>query len=770
MSVVTAWSRITTGLLVALLEERASWFNWFPVLVGLGIALYFCLPSEPTLAAAAVPLIVGIVALANSGERAAPMLAAAILVLVGSGLVLAKARALTVSAPVLARSLKSVEVTGYIEAVEPRAPRGVRLTIWTSTVGDLDGAGRPRRVRIRALGKRPDGAGTVLLPGAAIRVRAHLEPPAPPALPGDYDFARQAWFQRIGAVGYTFETPTLDANAPPPPWWLGPRALVESIRLEIAARIGAALPGEPGALATALITGERGGISAETTAAYRDAGLIHMLSISGLHMAVMAGAVFGLIRLGLAAVPALALYWPLKKLAAIGGMAATLAYLAISGAAAATVRSAIMMLVVFLAVLLGRPAIALRNVALTALCILAAFPESLLDVGFQMSFAAVVALVSAYEAIGRWRGDDPRPLSAVRRGAAFLLGIVLSTLIAGAAVAPLGIYHFHTSQQYAVLANLIAIPVANLLVMPAALFTLALMPIGLEWLPLHVMGLGIEIIGATARAVAVLPGSVTAVGAISEAGFLLMIAGGLWLALWRARWRLFGLVGIVSGIAIAPATRPPDIIAGLVRREASAAVRTPAGGLVPLSAALNSFEWKRWLEHDGGQGRAGDGRLSKALCDPLGCSATSGGMTIVVSRHPAGLADDCRRADILILNAPRPERCDNPRLVVDREAFDAGGAHAVWIGASGEISVLTVGGHQGQRPWTVAGGGGGRRLLSGRIAPGQDDRGHGRAVLARLADRDRLGTFASPSLAEAVAGASPAGPDEIDASRDEEWP
>ena len=326
----------------------------------------------------------------------------------------------------------------------------------------------------------------------------------------------------------------------------------------------AALPGQTGAIANALITGERGGISEATNQAFRDFGLFHILSISGLHMVIMAGAVFFCIRLALAAIPAIALSYPIKKWAAAGAMAGALGYLLISGSAFATVRSYIMISIMFLAVMLDRPALALRNVALAALGILLVWPESLFDPGFQMSFAAVVALVSVYEWV-RGREEERaawRPRHVIRAGLLFFGGIVLSTLVASLAVAPFGIYHFHNTQQFAILANLLAIPICNLIVMPAALAALVALPFGLEAAPLWVMGLGIEVMVWCAQTVATLPGAVGRMPAIPTHAFVLMVTGGLWCALWHKRWRWLGIAPIVAGLVLAPTGRRPDVLVG----------------------------------------------------------------------------------------------------------------------------------------------------------------------------------------------------------------
>ncbi len=692
--------RASTGAFAPLMRrleaEQERWFLWMPVLLGLGIGLYFSLPSEPHILTALAPLAVMLALTFAAPRRLGVMLALTALTATAVGFALAKLRVEWVRAPVLAKEMSSVEVRGYVELVEPKAARGQRITLRVTSVGDLSPAARPYRVRL-STGRAAPG----LQAGSAVRVRATLMPPAEPALPGDYDFARQAWFERLGALGYTFAAAELDASAAPPPWDLQAWATVERLRQGIAQRVTAVLPGQTGAIAVALITGERGGITEATNNAFRDSGLLHVLSISGLHMAVMAGAVFYLVRLILAAVPALALAYPIKKWAAAAAMLGALAYLMISGSAFATVRSAIMIAIMFLAVILDRPALALRNVVLAAAVILVLFPESLFDVGFQMSFAAVVALISVYEALSG-RGSLFASRGPVMRFALFMGGIVLSTLIASVAVAPFAAYYFHKSQQYAVLANLIAIPICDLIVMPAALAALILMPLGLEAPPLWVMGRGIDAMLWTAERVAALPGAVLPIPAIPTAAFLLMIAGGLWLALWQTRWRLAGAALAAAGLALAPTLRLPDLLIG--RDGVLVAVRKEDGQLSAVGAGRVPFELARWLEHDGDRRTAQEaGRGTGFRCDAVGCRTRVKGLTVAVAQRPAAFADDCRRASILVSSIASPKGCTAPKAVVDFFAARREGTHALYIEDDGKISVETVARARGQRPWSAAG-------------------------------------------------------------------
>ncbi len=714
-----------SGLIASLEAEQDRWFYWVPVFFGLGVAVYFLLPFEPRLLAALAPVPAALTLRVVWRRGIMAMMLGGALLATSLGLALAKARTEWVRAPVLTRQIGPVEVKGFVELIEPRPGRGQRLTLRVTSLAALAADERPARVRIRTM-----SALQGLKPGDAIRVRATLAPPAGPALPGGYDFARSAWFQSLGGVGYAMARPTLDAEAAEPPLTLKAWASIERVRQRIGAAVLAALPGETGAIANALITGERGGISEATNSAFRDSGLFHILSISGLHMVIMAGAAFYVIRFVLALVPWLALNYPIKKWAALAAAVAALGYLLISGAANATVRSWIMISIMFLAIILDRPAVAMRNVALAALAILVVLPESLHDVGFQMSFAAVVALVAAYEAIRdrlrlQERGDGP---GRILRIALFLGGIILSTLIASISVAPLAAYHFHTSQQFAIVANLLAIPICNLIVMPAALATLVLMPLGLESLSLWVMGFGIEAMVWCANAVARLPGAVGRIPAIPASAFVLMLLGGLWLTLWRARWRMLGLAPIAVGLAMAPTERLPDLLVG-GREGTLVAVRGDNRRLEAVSAVGSQYELQRWLEHDGDARTAREAANATGFrCDAAGCTTRLKGKVVAVPKHPAALADDCARADILILRWPRDAACAVKGIAIDFFDVRRHGAHALYVDG-GAVTIRTVAQQRGARPWT-----GPQQPDGSRLARG-----------APATSRGRLGQFTAPA-------------------------
>jgi competence protein ComEC len=713
--------------------EQDRFFYWIPVFYGAGVVLYFALPEEPSLFACLLAACISAALVGLWRRGLASLVIGGGLASLTVGLAMGKVSSDLAAGPVLGRELRSAAITGWVELVDPRAAGGERIVVRTFAIEGLATEATPRRIRIRIPAGQP-----TLTPGDAISVRASLLPPAGPALPGAYDFARAAWFQGLGAVGSARVRPELASIAEPMPPRLRMWGPVERLRQGISRRITAALPGETGAIAAALITGERGGISEATNQAYRDSGIFHILSISGLHMSIFAGAVYFSSRLLFSLVPILALQFEIKKWAAVAGLLGTGGYLLISGGSPPAVRSAIMLAVMFVAILLDRPALALRNVAFAALVILLVAPESVIDVGFQMSFAAVVSLIAGVEAWQAWRRSrattERRASGILSTAAAFAGTITLTTLIATVAVAPFAVYHFHKSTQLAVLANLVAVPICNLLVMPAALGTLLVMPFGLEVWPLKAMGLGIEGMSWVATRVAAMPGAVTLVPAIRPAGFALMICGGIWLCLWGGHLRLAGLIPIALGIMIAPWLETPDVIVG--GGGTLIGVRGSDGQLAVIGAGRSSFELERWLEHEGDRRPAREVGAGQAIsCDAVGCRAVVRGIEVAIPRHAAALGEDCARAHLVVwLGRGAPICEDNARgRLITREGAAKEGTHVVYFRGSrsrpnGELPtdrrkadgirsshlrdgsgmplnveahIVTVGQWRGRRPWTA---------------------------------------------------------------------
>jgi competence protein ComEC len=670
---------------------------WIPILFGGGILAYFALSEEPRLltAAALIMAAAGLI-LAGRGTGLGLIIGGAALAL-AAGFANAKLHTEMARAPVLAKEMRGVTVKGFVELYERRDKAKARITLRVIALGDLPPAETPHRVRVTL-----SAANATVESGKAVSLKATLRPPPEPISPNGFDFGRKAWFDWLGATGYAVGKIALLEDAGEPPWDLRAWASIDYLRSLVTARIRASLPGERGEIAAALITGERAGISEEDNQAMRDSGLFHILSISGLHMVIMAGTVFWLIRAALALFPSIALRYPIRKWAAGAALAAALFYLLLSGAAVPTVRSWIMMSIVLIAVLLDRPALTMRNVALAALLILIVSPESLFDPSFQMSFAAVVGLVALVEANSRREHDGLEDVSFVWRGLrrlrAIVVADVMTTLVATAAVAPFAVYHFHRLSHYGVVANLISLPLVGLLIMPFALLGLIAMPLGLEFWPLQIMGFGIDLLVATGKWVASWPGAVSVLPSISGTALLLLVLGGLWLCLWQTRWRALGLVIAAIGLLVSGEGTRPDVL--IERDGRNVALRTEDGTLALPPATRANYSVDNWLLADGEERDAEEvAATSPFRCDLLGCIGKVKGKTIAVVRHPAALEEDCRIADIVIAPFSVGKGCEAAaRVVIDRRALQTEGAHAIYIeGLS--IRSESVAATRGRRPW-----------------------------------------------------------------------
>ena len=708
------FSSLPAWLAGLFLREPERWFLWVPVLFATGIGAYFSLFHEPSVAVTLAGIVVAVALIALTHRYPFLYLVSLALLCAALGFANAKMRSLLLATPALQAATGAVGVSGWVERAEPRLPKGYRLTI---RVISIDGAQEIPPLRKLRVTSRFEPAPRA---GEAVRLRAILRPVPEPVMPGGFDFARKAWFGGIGAVGFAITPAQPLAGAPGPGLWHGAKAAIQHLRQQVDARIRAGLAGETGALASALITGERGRIPEPTLEALRHSGLAHLLAISGLHMALMAGTLYWLVRAGLAAVPALALRAPIKKIAAVLALGGAAFYLALSGAGIATQRAFLMITIMFLAILLDRPAITLRNVALAALIVLALFPESLFDVSFQMSFAAAATLVAVYE---RWSARPAAPTGQAatsrmaRKISHYFLGIALTTLVAGLAVAPFAAYHFHKLAQFSLIANLAAMPIFGLAVMPMALGALLAMPLGLEHWPLTVMASGIEGVIAVAREVSGWEGAVIRVPAMPPLSLLAIAAGGLWLVLWRKRWRYAGLVGVGLGLALSGGAVRPDMLIG--RDGSLVAVRGGDERLAATTGRAGRYALERWLAADGDAREVDAARGADALsCDAAACIAEIKGKKIALLYHPSALREECARADIVVARFPLGYRCKSPRIVLDRVDFARSGAHALYLDGQ-SIRVRSVAERRGVRPWT--------RAASAPVVTAERDRGTARA-------------------------------------------
>ena len=680
----------------ALADEGARASLWLPVCLGLGIAGYFALPQEPP-PWLLLPLGAGLLALLWLGWLR-PGLRAAVLALglLGLGLFVAMLRTLAVAAPVLAEELGPRWVSGQVAEVEIVDSRP-RLLLRTSQISGLPAEATPDLVRLRLLRPWPG-----LRAGDSVALKAVLRPPPEPAAPGAFDFARRAYFQRLGAVGYAVTAPRIEEGADGEDGARRWRVAWAALRQALGERITAALDGVPGAVAVALITGDRSAIPDAALEDMRMSGLAHLLAISGLHLGLVAGLVFFAARTGLALIPALALRFPIKKWAAVLAAAAALVYLFLVGATIPTQRAYVMVGLALLAIVLDRQPISLRLLAAAAMLILILSPESLLSASFQMSFAAVTGLVAGYEWLSQRRQPGFQDRGLLARLGVYLGFLMLSSVIANLATAPFAIFHFNRLAVFGLFANLVAIPLTAFWIMPAALIAMLLLPFGLEAWPLAAMGMGIEFLLAVAGEIAAWQGAVIPIRAMPLWGLAAATLGGLWLCLWERPWRLLGLAGPLLGAASIALASPPDL---LVSGDGKLlALRARDGALVFSSLRRDRYRRDIWLRRSGSMtARAWepDGQAEPGLrCDALGCIFEfAPGRRLGLALTGEALEEDCRAVEVLVSLEPlRGLDCPTPSLVIDRFDLWRNGAHAVWL--SGRASrVTTVRAQRGERPW-----------------------------------------------------------------------
>ena len=611
-------------------QQRGHLFPWLPVCLAIGICAYFGLRFEPSHV-----VIGGVVAagacliLASRRMRLDARPVAIGLACVGLGFGLAAIRAHSVAAPVLDFRYYG-PVSGRIIAMDRSASDAMRLTLDHIVLDNVPQGDLPRKVRLSLHGNR--SWDTELRPGALVMTTAHLSPPNGPVEPGGFDFRRHSWFQQIGAVGYT-RVPLLARGPPDGAWALA----IFRLRRMISGFLQTALPGDVGGFAAAITTGDRSGLSQTAIEALRVTNTAHLLAISGLHMGLLSGFVFLALRYALALLPLGLLRWPAKKHAAVGALGVATLYLAMSGGNVATQRAYIMVLVALVAVLLDRRAMSLRAVALAAVIVLVLRPDAVLSPGFQMSFAATTALVAAFGAfrdIG-WTVSSPLLRS--------LSGVLLSSVIAGLATAPVGAAHFNHIARFGLIANVACVPVMGTLVVPFAVGAAVLAPLGLSELPLFVMALGLEWILEVSSWISTWPDARRHVPAPPLAVLPMMALGGLWLALWQTRARLLGVVPMVLAVVLWTQANRPDI---LIAPEATLVGMHTADGRAVSKAKGAGFVARVWLENDGiggGQARAA-ARWGRERWIDLGNAR----VWHINGKRDAAAFEGCARGDIVV--------------------------------------------------------------------------------------------------------------------------
>jgi competence protein ComEC len=683
-AIAVRWRAVLTRAQEAFAAERQQQALWLPVAMGAGILLYFSLRTEPDarLIWLAPPLIIAALVLARRlpfcGWLCAMMAACSF----GFVVVLWHAQR---AAPPITPPSRALVIEGIVQNVEA-LPQGLRVTLAQARLGpDAPTLERSLRLRLRS----DDGARPA--PGDLLRVRALIRPPAAPAYPGAWDFQRTAYFSGQGGVGFAIGPAEVTPGA-------GQAPPLSGLRTTLEARVMAALPGPAGAISAALLTGSQSAIPTADLNAMRDSGLAHLLSVSGLHIAIVMSVSFWVCRLLLALYRPLALRVPGKLLAGCAALLAGGFYMLLTGAQVPMQRSFAMACLVTLAILAGRKAISLRGLAWAAAVVMIFDPASLLGPSFQMSFAAVLALIAGWEALQpRLTKLRARP-GWGKRIALGVMGLMLTSVLAGAATAPFGLAHFGRLQWYGVAANAVAVPLTSFIVMPAGMLAAMLMPLGLEAPALWVMGLGVEGVLWVARIVAAWPGATQAAMPIPAWGLMVFAFGLCWLCLWRSWWRAFGVLPMILGLSSAAFVQPPHIlVSGDARLIAISAADTLFLQRQTGASSLTRDSWLRLYGQSAAQALPAEGSTAegKLRCSAEGCIVDEGPGAFLVRR--SNIMAQCGAVAVIISAEPIRQRC-RQSILIDRFSVWRNGPHAIWLLPSG-AQVISDRAWRGDRPW-----------------------------------------------------------------------
>jgi len=683
--------------------QNNNLFLWVPFFIAVGIGGYFSLKTEPSFVIIALAWLVLAGCIVSAWFSRTETLKSKIILyalmasfLVSCGVMAAKVRTDMVYAPMILKKINVTQVEGVIEQIEP-IENGVRLIIGDLEIEDLRPDKTPKKIRL-TVRKKSDAPDITLKAGQRINTLAGLNPPSPPVAPNAFDFQRHAYFQGIGGVGFSFGVPKVieATNARNP--------ALHNLRQSITDKIKASTTPPAQGVIVALMTGQRKLISEDQWQAMRNSGLAHMLAISGLHVGMVAGVLFFFSRLLMAAIAPLALKYPIKKYAAIIALIGTFFYMLIVGAPIPTQRAMIMTGLALIAICFDRSPFSLRLVAVAAAIILLYRPESLVSVSFQMSFAAVTALVAFFEAIRPyWRMAYSRA-GIVRKCALYFIGLSFTTIVAGTVTGIFALYHFQNYAAFGLVANLMAVPLLSIIVMPLVVLAYVLMPFGVEGGLFPIIEYGVEWILAIASWVGNVYGSVWHMATFPSWIFILMVIT-LWMAaVWVGARKRIILLAMIMLFGLTLFVKQPDI--QFSSDSKMIAIRTDDGSFWLSTKQNNRFTAENWLRANGtphaktkNWPKEGDSDGFPLTCDPSGCRGEIKGRKVSVSNAPKGLEEDCQWADIVLATHPVDwKNCKRPTLINFWDSW-RNGAHAIWF-MNHKTVIKNVEKERGLRPWT----------------------------------------------------------------------
>lgn len=668
------------------------WPLWIPVFFGCGISVYFSLDEEPFIWMGYGGVVIFLFSLIFVRFQLFKLLFLAVGLMI-FGFSVALFRTYFLGTEMLHYALPPIIFEGEVVQVElkPTKTGNLYQRLLLTNLKAETAEKLPQKVRLSLKGKRER-----VWPGQVIRLRAKLMPIAGPGFPKGFDFRRQAYFNGLGATGFSLSAPEVIKETS------GWQSHLAKKREEITAYFLKTMHSPLGAIAAALITGDKAAIPEKVREDFVNSGLAHILAISGLHLTIIAGVIFAVFRRGIALIPPLCLAFNSKKLAAVATIFMTFLYLTLSGFGIPAQRAFIMITVVMGAILLDRTALSMRTVALAAFVILLFMPESLLGSSFQLSFAAVVALIAGYET---WKN----PLSSwmvrggmLRKKIAYFGGLIFTSLLATLATLPFTIYLFHRFSVYSIPANLVAVPLTSLVIMPSALLTCLLTPLGLGDFPLWIFEKSLSLLIQIAEVVSSWPGSHIWVSHPPLSAFILTVLGGLWFCLWQQPWRRFGLLPLTLGCVLGFQGDLPQV---LIDGQGKLVGLHEGNNLYVSSSRKGKFTAETWQKYLAAK------EIKFMACEEGVCQASLQGVPLIISSEKE--RQPCVKGAFLIHLEPSERACPEARIVIDWYDIWKAGGYALWL-TEKSLRIEKVRENQGVRPWTG-------RAIRRRDRPSQPD-------------------------------------------------
>lgn len=658
-------------------EERERWFLWLPVFMGCGIGLYFTWLFEPPLwLCVVVPFAVAVLAIALRHHVSLPIWIVLLAFCVGH--LAAKVETLMLDQPMLEKQIERAEVIGRVMSVN-HLPDGFRVWMEDIQIEGVLEKNTPHKIRIKVKSDK-----NIPEPGEWIVMRASLYPLSRPAEPDGFDFRRYAFFQGYGATGYTLSS-WRKAEGTPPSMMQDVALYFERVRVSINQKLFAQGKDRYTAVASALISGDQSAIDKGTMQAMRVSGISHILSVSGLHITLVAGIVFYVLRAIMALIPWFNVQFHTKKIAAFFALCAAMFYTFMCSAPIPAVRSLLMSSLILIAVMVDRRALSMRLVAFAALVSLLVSPVSLFDPSFQLSFGAVMALIAAFEKNeAAWlRSFESEGLIGKFRQ--YILASIASSVIASIATMPLILYYFQQVNWYGVITNLIAVPLSTFIIMPMALISALAMPFDLQHWPIMGMNHGIKWMIDSAEVVSNWPGAATTHPAMPFYALLMVTFGGVWVCIWQKRWRYLGLIPFVLGTLTFLITPRPDVF--VAEDGITVGVRMADNHLVVRAKSREDFTVQSWHQRNGHM--TGDftamvnwfdvmdaGGAEDLSCKDKTCILTRYGKRIAFPMADEDVAALCDIADVII--APAETDACATKTITPKQA-EQRGAYALYI-------------------------------------------------------------------------------------------